>query len=90
MTTITMSGQKFDYTLIPHIRRSRNLNQEDFADKCGISRSTLAGIESGSIPLTPLYYGKINDGLRRIRYSQFELDALKKMQIYRKRLGYGK
>ncbi|MEH7682778.1 helix-turn-helix domain-containing protein [Priestia megaterium] len=85
------SNRKFDHTLIPHIRRARNLNQEEFAAKCGLSRSTLARIETGDIELSDLYYSKINDGLRRIRFStDFELEAIKKMQTYRQRLGYSK
>ncbi|MDH2363127.1 helix-turn-helix domain-containing protein [Priestia megaterium] len=84
------SNRKFDYTLIPHIRRARNLNQEEFAAKSGLSRSTLARIETGDLYLSDLYYSKINEGLRKIRFSNFELESVKKMQTYRQRLGYSK
>ncbi|WP_416435544.1 helix-turn-helix domain-containing protein [Priestia megaterium] len=87
-----MSGnQKFDQSLIPFLRKSRSLTQEEFAMKCGLDRSTLAKLETNAITMTPLYYQKILDGLRKIRYSNMEIDACKKMQAYRMRvLGYGK
>jgi len=84
----TAKKRDFDYKLIKHIRLSRGYTQENFSRLCGLNRVVLVQLERGQLTFSDYYYSKIKNGLRRIRYSQYELDAQKRLHEYRTARNY--
>ncbi|QLC85413.1 hypothetical protein [Priestia megaterium] len=52
---------------------------EAFATKCKLHPIDLRLIEAGEVEFSPLYYSKICDGLRKIDFTDFELETVKRI-----------
>lgn len=84
----SVTTRDFDANLLPHIRRSRNLSQQRFAELAGIQRQALTAIENGRTELTPYYRERLQSALRRVRFSSWEMEKLIQLRDYRTRRGY--
>jgi DNA-binding XRE family transcriptional regulator len=81
-------NQTITAPMLRYLRLSRNLNQERFANICGLDRSTLAKLERGELELTPHYHSKIKDGIRSLRISNHEVDGIKRLLELKMIRGY--
>jgi transcriptional regulator with XRE-family HTH domain len=71
------------------IRLSRNLTQQEVAEKLGVSQRMVSKYESGEVEdFSPAVYARVEELKRRYRIDRLEIDAYRKLAEIKARRGY--
>lgn len=73
----------FDFRLIKVIRQMKNKTQVQWSELMGIANTTLCDLEKGKHEFSPFYYEKMKVAMKKVDFSDFELETAHKLARYK-------